>query len=79
MSIATIRWVLSWRAARASLVDACYRYDRYAPVVDVVLTGTGSIAHLKDNLRSISDKPLPAPVIDRLTKIFGRVTSISAD
>jgi L-galactose dehydrogenase len=62
-----------------SLVDACYRYDRYAPGVDVVLTGTGSIAHLKDNLRSINDKPLPAPVVERLAKIFGRVDSISAD
>jgi L-galactose dehydrogenase len=62
-----------------SLVDACYRYDRYAPGVDVVLTGTGNIAHLKDNLRSINDKPLPAPVVERLAKIFGRVDSISAD
>lgn len=62
-----------------SLVDACYRFARHAPGVDVVLTGTGNIAHLNDNLRSINDAPLPAPVIARLTKIFGRVTSISAD
>lgn len=62
-----------------SLVDACYRFDRHAPGVDVVLTGTGNIAHLKDNLRSINDAPLPKAVTDRLAKIFGRVESVSAD
>lgn len=62
-----------------SIVEACYRYNRHAPGVDTVLFGTGSIEHLKDNLRSIDGKPLPAKVTERLARIFGRVDSVAAD
>lgn len=63
----------------SSIVEACYRFNRHAPGCDTVLTGTGNIAHLKDNLRAIDGKPLPAPVVEKLARIFGRVESVSAD
>lgn len=63
----------------SSIVEACYRFNRHAPGCDTVLTGTGNIAHLKDNLRAIDGKSLPAPVVEKLARIFGRVESVSAD
>lgn len=62
-----------------SLTNVCYRYNRYTPGVHVVLTGTGSIDHLKQNIRSINDKPLSKETVDRLNRIFGKVTKISGD
>src|SRR6185437_13177171 len=63
----------------ASLTDACYRFDRHVPGAHVILTGTGSIAHLEENIRSINEPPLPATVVERLARIFGRVGSVSGD
>jgi hypothetical protein len=42
-----------------------------------VLTGTGSIEHLADNVRSILQPPLPKDVLATLDKLFGRVDSVS--
>ena len=44
----------------ASVIDAAYRYARHEPGADVILFGTGEIAHLESNLRSILAPPLPA-------------------
>ena len=44
----------------ASLPDAAYRYCRHEPGADVILTGTGSEAHLLENLASIQRADLPA-------------------
>ena len=63
----------------ASLAEACYRFCRHVPGANVVLTGTGSLEHLRENIRSINALPLPPAVIARLAKIFGRVGSISGD
>jgi hypothetical protein len=49
------------------------------PGADTILTGTGDIAHLTDNIRSINDKPLPQPVVDKLMRAFRRVESVTAD
>lgn len=62
-----------------SIVEACYRFNRHAPGCDAVLTGTGNIAHLRENLRAIDGRPLPAPLVEKLARIFGRVESVSAD
>jgi L-galactose dehydrogenase len=61
--------------AATSLADAAYRFCRHSPGVDVVLTGTGNISHLRENLRSIEAGPLPAPVAKILADIFGGVSS----
>ena len=61
----------------SSLPDACYRFNRHAQGVHTVLTGTGSLEHLKQNLVSINSGPLPGTILDRLTEMFGRVESVS--
>ena len=45
-----------------SLVEACYRFDRHAPGVDTVVTGTGNVDHLLDNIRSLNRSALPAVI-----------------
>jgi L-galactose dehydrogenase len=62
-----------------SLVEAAYRYCRYEPGAHVVLTGTGSIDHLTDNVASILAPPLPNALLERLNSLFGTVDSISGD
>ena len=60
-----------------SLVEACYRFDRHAPGVDTVVTGTGNVDHLLDNIRSLNRSPLPDESVDRLKRVFGRVRSVT--
>lgn len=57
-----------------SLADASYRLAAHEPGVHVVLTGTGSIAHLEENVTSLSAGPLPAAEHDRLVSIFGHLS-----
>ena len=44
---------------RASLPEAAYRFARHEPGCHVVLTGTGSVDHLAENVASINGPPLP--------------------
>jgi aryl-alcohol dehydrogenase-like predicted oxidoreductase len=62
-----------------SLVEAAYRYCRHEPGVHVVLTGTGSIDHLTENVASILAPALPDALLDRLNSLFGAVDSVSGD
>ena len=62
-----------------SLVQAAYRFCRHEAGADVVLTGTSSIAHLRENLASIQAPPLPAELCARLLDIFGAVDSVSGN
>jgi L-galactose dehydrogenase len=57
----------------ATLPEAAYRYCRHTPGVDVVLTGTGNPAHLQENIEAIMKPPLPEPVLDKLTAVFGNL------
>jgi aryl-alcohol dehydrogenase-like predicted oxidoreductase len=68
---------LTQTGAAASIMDAAYRFCRHTPGIDVVLTGTGSAAHLAANLASIQGPPLPAEILDRLESLFGGVDCIS--
>ena len=61
------------------LTEAAYRYCRHTPGLDVILTGTSSLDHLDDNIRAIMAPPLPAPVLDRLRQVFGRVSTITGN
>ena len=63
----------------SSVVDAAYRFCRHEPGADVILTGTGNVAHLEDNLRSIQAPPLPPGDLTRLEALFGKVDFISAN
>jgi aryl-alcohol dehydrogenase-like predicted oxidoreductase len=62
-----------------SITDAAYRYARHTPGVDVVLFGTGSKAHVKDNVDSILRPPLPPPVVERLQASFGHLNGVGLD
>ncbi|MFX1426098.1 MAG: aldo/keto reductase, partial [Promethearchaeota archaeon] len=60
-----------------TLVDAAYRFCRHEPGAHIILSGTGNIDHLKDNLKSILKPPLPKEDVLKLKKIFKNVDSIS--
>jgi aryl-alcohol dehydrogenase-like predicted oxidoreductase len=62
-----------------SQVEAAYRFCRHEPGAHVILTGTGSAAHLQENIASILAPPLPAETQDKLRAIFGDVTTISGN
>ena len=63
----------------SSVVDACYRYVRHEPGVDVVLFGTGSPAHLKTNIESLLKPPLPAADHQKLGELFGHLVGVGLD
>jgi L-galactose dehydrogenase len=57
--------------------DAAYRFCSHEPGADVVLTGTGRIDHLEENVRSLLAPPLEKQLLERLERLFGRVSSVS--
>jgi len=61
----------------SSIIEAAYRYCRHQRGVDIVLTGTGSVEHLEDNIRSILSPPLSGEALAKLDRLFGRVDSVS--
>ncbi|HTP76181.1 MAG TPA: aldo/keto reductase [Rhizomicrobium sp.] len=61
------------------IVDAAYRFCRHEPGIDVVLTGTGKVEHLRENVASINRGPLPAKTLARLEELFGQVDSVSGN
>ena len=65
--------------AAESITDAAYRFARHTPGVDVVLFGTGSKAHVADNVASILRPPLPPAVVERLRTTFGHLTGVGLD
>jgi aryl-alcohol dehydrogenase-like predicted oxidoreductase len=58
--------------------DAAYRFCAHEPGADLVLTGTGSPEHLEQNVRSLGARPLEPALAERLERLFGHVTSVSA-
>jgi len=63
----------------SSVVDACYRYVRHEPGVDVVLFGTGDPEHLRANIASILKPPLPETDRRILAKLFGHLVGVGLD
>jgi L-galactose dehydrogenase len=63
----------------SSVVDAAYRYVRHEPGVDVVLFGTGSLAHLQTNIESLLKPPLPEADRARLGEVFGHLVGVGLD
>ncbi|MEM7017397.1 MAG: aldo/keto reductase [Pseudomonadota bacterium] len=62
-----------------SIVDAAYRFCRHEPGATVTLTGTGSQAHLRDNLAHIQAPRLPDELLIQLERLFGNVDSVSGN
>ena len=63
----------------ASLPEAAYRFARHEPGCHVVLTGTGSVDHLAENVASINGPPLPDEHLARLQTLFGHVDTVTGD
>lgn len=63
----------------ASIVDAAYRFTRHEAGTHVILTGTGSTAHLEENVRSITAPALPPDDLARLAKLFGHLDHLSGN
>ncbi len=79
-SIATIRSVSSTSNPEVkSLIEAAYRFCRHEPGAHVILTGTGSVEHLRENVDAILAPPLPPKLLADLERIFGNVDSVSGD
>ncbi len=65
--------------AAGSLQEAAYRFCRWEPGIDVVLSGTGNLDHLRANAEALSLPPLPDTVAASLREIFAGVDSVSGN
>lgn len=63
--------------AAVSVPDAAYRFCRYEPGIDVVLSGTGNVEHLEENVASLLRPDLPAADRQQLMRLFERVDGVS--
>lgn len=62
-----------------SIPEAAYRFCLFEPGVHSVLTGTGDVHHLQENLRAADMPPLPERALHRLAELFGHVDSVSGN
>ncbi|MFI4947804.1 MAG: aldo/keto reductase [Alphaproteobacteria bacterium] len=63
----------------SSVIDAAYRFVRHEPGADVVLFGTGDLAHLRSNIASILKPPLPEADRARIASLFGHLVGVGLD
>ena len=63
----------------ANMIEAAYRFARHEPGVDVVLFGTGDAGHLRTNIASLLEPPLPQADRDRLAALFGHLQGVGLD
>lgn len=62
-----------------SVIDGAYRFCRHQPGAHVILTGTGSVDHLRENIRSINSSGLAPACMDRIAGLFGAIDSVSCN
>jgi L-galactose dehydrogenase len=60
-----------------SVTEAAYRFCRHTPGIDLVLTGTGNLDHLKANLDALQQPALPRDMLEKLEAMFGGVDCVS--
>ena len=63
----------------ATLSEAAYRFARHEPGCNVVLTGTGNVDHLRENVFAINGPPLPLEHQKHLQDLFGHIDSVTGD
>ena len=63
----------------SSIVEAAYRFTRHEPGCHVVLTGTGSLEHLRENVDAINAPPLPDADLARVRELFGHLAVFTAN
>jgi aryl-alcohol dehydrogenase-like predicted oxidoreductase len=69
-----LAWVLRDSDA-ATIMHAAYRFCAHEPGVDCVLTGTGNVDHLRENINAINKPPLPTHIHQRLITLLGDVVT----
>ena len=74
-----LAFLLADEGGAASFSEAAYRFARHEPGGHVVLTGTGSVDHLTENVAAITGPPLPAEHLHRLHALFGHIDSVTGD
>ena len=62
-----------------TIIDAAYRYARHEPGTDVILFGSGVEEHIRTNIASILQPPLPAEDLVRLEELFGALEGVGLD
>lgn len=65
--------------AASTLTEAAYRYCRHLPGVNVVLTGTSNVVHLRENVAAIEGPPLPEAHLRTIDELFGCVRSVTGE
>jgi aryl-alcohol dehydrogenase-like predicted oxidoreductase len=63
----------------SSVTDAAYRFVRHEPGVHVVLFGTSSPEHLRENIASLLKPPLPEADRQRLAELFGHLLGVGLE
>jgi aryl-alcohol dehydrogenase-like predicted oxidoreductase len=63
----------------SSVTDAAYRFVRHEPGVHVVLFGTSSPEHLRENIASQLKPPLPEADRQRLAELFGHLLGVGLE
>lgn len=71
-------FMLAERCAE-TLPELAYRFCRHERGVHVVLTGTGNPEHLKANVESILKPAIPDALLQKLTKIFGNLDTLTGN
>ena len=62
----------------ASVPDAAYRFCHFEEGgPDVILSGTGSVAHMEENVASFDRPPLPEEDVEKLKYLFRNVDSVT--
>ncbi len=65
--------------AAKTIPEAGYRFCSHTPGLNVILTGTGNIEHLKANIAAINGPKLPDGILERLEALFGNVDCIAGN
>jgi len=63
----------------SGIVEAAYRFVRHTPGLDVILTGTGNEAHLKENIGYLSMPPLADEALRKIRAMFGGVDCVTGE
>lgn len=62
-----------------SVTEAAYRFCLWEPGMDVVLSGTGNVGHLRENARFLSSPALPPEIVKKLRRLFQGIDSVSGN
>lgn len=63
----------------SSVTDAAYRFVRHEPGVHVVLFGTSTLEHLRENIQSLLKPPLPETDRQQLAELFGHLLGVGLE